>query len=321
MTNRLGLTCLAAIGALLAVTGTAHAAFPGANGKIVYLREDRRGADVEQSLVAQSPRGASRTVLRRVTDPADVPASRCWLSSPSYSPDGARLAMRACDQLATMNADGTGYRQLPLFSRPEPGANHYAFDASPSWSPDGAHLLFTSVSAYDDGFFPEETDRLAIVNPDGSSPQVLSDTQGAAPQLSTRGVIAYQVGGDVRSIHTIHADGSHARLLLRRADQPEWSPDGRRIAFVRAHWESSHFNYTDQWIYVARANGKGVRRVVHGFYPAWSPNGKRLAFVSGKPNSAGVIWSLYTSRLDGSDRRLLARTDDELVGTDWQPRP
>jgi hypothetical protein len=29
----------------------------------------------------------------------------------------------------------------------------------------------------------------------------------------------------------------------------------------------------------------------------------------------------YTIRLDGTDRRLLTRTDDELIAPDWQPLP
>jgi Tol biopolymer transport system component len=125
----------------------------------------------------------------------------------------------------------------------------------------------------------------------------------------------------VPSIHTIRPDGSGARLLFRRAVQPEWSPDGRSIAFVRLRGRNLEYREIENVICVARANGKGVRRLVRGFYPAWSPNGKRLAFVQGKLRSDRLTWSLYTIRLDGSDRRLVARSRDELVAPDWQPLP
>jgi Tol biopolymer transport system component len=215
-----------------------------------------------------------------------------------------------------MNADGTDLFQLPLFSMPEPGANHYAYDSSPSWSPDGARLVFTSVSGYDGGDGSQETDRLAIENADGSSPRVLAGAEGVGAQWSSRGLIAYEVGGKVPAIFTIRPNGSGMRLLLHRATQPEWSPDGRHLAFVR-----NQDNYLHEWIYVARANGKGARRAVRGLYPAWSPNGKRLAFVQPNVRSNRTIWSLYTIRLDGSDRRLLVRTRDELLAPDWQPLP
>jgi TolB protein len=97
----------------------------------------------------------------------------------------------------------------------------------------------------------------------------------------------------------------------------EWSPNGRRIAFVRGR----DFGDLNLGIYVAGANGKGVRRIAHGNYPAWSPDGKRLAFVRADIRQSAVIWSLYTMRVDGTDRRLLTRSDDELISPDWQPLP
>jgi Tol biopolymer transport system component len=317
MTNRLAVASVVVSAAAFAVTGTAQAAFPGANGKIVYLKENRRGTNNEQTLVAQSPRGASRTVLRHVSAPDIGPGPVCWLRSPSYSPDGSRLTLQGCaQQLGTMNADGTGLLELPLFSKPEPGANHYAYDSSPSWSPDGEQLVFTPVSGYDGGDGSQETDRLAIENADGSSPRVLGGAEGIGAQWSSRGVIAFEAVGKAPAIYTIRPNGSRMRLLLRRGTQPEWSPDGRRLAFVR-----NGDSYLHEWIYVARANGKGVRRVARGLYPAWSPNGKRLAFVQVSVRSNRARWSLYTIRLNGTDRRLLARTRDQLIAPDWQPLP
>lgn len=315
MTNRLAIASVVVTAAVPAVAGTAQASFPGANGKIVYLEQNRRGITPEQSLVAQSPRTRARTILREKWSPPV-----CWGNSPTYSPDGTKLAMQACDRLAILNADGSGFVQLPLFSRTErPSGLYYADDAAPGWSPDGKQLVFTSVSGYDDGFQPYENDVLAIRNVDGSDTWVLKGAYGGGANWSTRDLIAYSTGGNVPAIYTIRPDGSRPRLLLRRAGQPEWSPDGRHLAFVRGRWNGPNFRYFDLSIYVARENGKGVRRLVRGLYPAWSPNGRRLAFVQGTVRSGRVIWSLYTIRLDGTDRRLLVRTRDELIAPDWQP--
>jgi TolB protein len=314
MTNRLAITCLAVTVALLAVTGAAQAAFPGANGKIVYLKKDHESE--VWMLIAVSPGNRSHWPVRRTVGP--FTSQNCLANSATYSPDGARLATQACDQLATMNADGSGFLQLPMFSKPEGSSGlYYAHDSGPSWSPDGKRLVFTSVSGYDDGFMPEETDRLVIVNSDGSSPRVLNGAEGGGAEWSTRGLIAYSTGGNSPSIHTIRPNGSGMRLLLHRASGPDWSPDGRRIAFVRGR----NFSELNLGIYVAGANGKGIRRIARGVYPAWSPDGKRLAFVRADVRPGAVIWSLYTIRVNGTDRRLLARTDDELIAPDWQPLP
>jgi dipeptidyl aminopeptidase/acylaminoacyl peptidase len=57
---------------------------------------------------------------------------------------------------------------------------------------------------------------------------------------------------------------------LARGTHPEWSPDGRRIAFASPRGG----------IEVMRADGSGRRRLTEvGFgQPAWSPDGRRLAF-------------------------------------------
>ncbi len=51
------------------------------------------------------------------------------------------------------------------------------------------------------------------------------------------------------------------------ADQPAWSPRGRRIAFTRGGF-----------VWTVRADGLDERRLAQGAHPAWSPDGKRLAF-------------------------------------------
>jgi Tol biopolymer transport system component len=316
MPKRLAVSWPALAGMFLALTAGADASFPGANGKIVYLRVDPQAE--RSALVAESPSGTARTVLRR--SGAAVPGC---VGSAAYSPNGASLAMDACDRLATMSSDGSGFLELPLFSQKERETGlYYASDDDPAWSPDGTRLVFTSRSGYDDGFQPYAARRLAVMNSDGSSPRVLTGMGVGTAQWSSRGLIAFSETSDAEpAIWTIHPDGTGRRLLLRRAEQPEWSPDGRQIAFVRGRVVGRPFRTIDARIYVARANGKGVRRIVRGLYPAWSPNGKRLAFIQGNPRGDRLTWSLYTIRVDGTDRRLLARSADELLAPDWQPLP
>ena len=60
--------------------------------------------------------------------------------------------------------------------------------------------------------------------------------------------IAY-TDGDLRAVRT---DGSHQRLLVRDAESPAWSPDGRRVAYMSA---------SRGGIWVVRADGSDPRRL------------------------------------------------------------
>ena len=62
------------------------------------------------------------------------------------------------------------------------------------------------------------------------------------------------------------ADGTHRRQLVAKADQPAWSPNGRRFAFTR-----------DGYVYTVRVDGLDERRLARGAHPAWSPDGERIA--------------------------------------------
>jgi Tol biopolymer transport system component len=310
---------LASVALLGLAPASAEAAFPGGNGRIVYV-VDGNGAGQGRALVARDPSGGGRVVLRR-----GRAADGGCVGNPAFSPDGVLLALETCDSLATMAADGSGFLRLPRFSQPEgSGGLYYAHDAAPAWSPDGRRLVFVSVRGYDDGFQPYESNDLAIMRADGSGVRRLAGDQVADPQWSSRGLIAFSnaMGRDDPAVWVIRPDGSGPRRVIEQAGQPAWSPNGRRLALVRGPRGGAPFRTLDTAIYVAAADGGRLRRVARGFYPAWSPDGRRLAFIQGRPGRRGrLLWSLYTIRTDGSDRRLVARSRRELGPADWQPVP
>jgi Tol biopolymer transport system component len=99
-----------------------------------------------------------------------------------------------------------------------------------------------------------------------------------------------------------------ARLGCGPADVA-WSPNGRRLAYgCRGTPEGAR-------IYTIASDGTD-RKLLHtgtrnAFDPSWSPDGTRIVFATSSQPS-----SIYTVRLDGSGRRLLAR-DGETP--DWSP--
>ena len=73
---------------------------------------------------------------------------------------------------------------------------------------------------------------------------------------------------------------------------PVWSPDGRRLAFVR-----------DDDIWIVGADGSEPRRLTAdqaaNFDPDWSPTGDRIAFSSQRSGEVRI----WTIAADGSDAR------------------
>jgi Tol biopolymer transport system component len=120
------------------------------------------------------------------------------------------------------------------------------------------------------------------------APSPSGGSTAAAPEL------AFARGGNV---WTIGADGSRARLLVRGAYSPAWSPDGSRLAFVSAR-------SGDEEIYVARADGMGVTRLTKlpgpDLSPAWSSDGRRIVW-----SHDAEIWTMSAS--GAGKKRLVAR--------------
>jgi len=90
-------------------------------------------------------------------------------------------------------------------------------------------------------------------------------------------VVAYTAeAAGTRQIFTMSLRGGYPTQLTasdKAVSDPQWSPDGRRLAFVR-----------DDEIWVVEADGSRLTRVIakpgDGRAPRWSPDGHRLAFLS-----------------------------------------
>jgi Tol biopolymer transport system component len=95
---------------------------------------------------------------------------------------------------------------------------------------------------------------------------------------------------------------------VRRGAEPDWSPDGRRVAYGASGR-----------IWTVRANGTGVRRLQRGQAPAFSPDGHKIVYV-GPGGSVRIMGAggKRSHRLPFSEN-FPSIDDDPLEKPDWQP--
>lgn len=233
-----------------------------------------------------------------------------------------------------------------------------AYSNPVGWTADGRTLLLLETAS---GLYPDE---LWTIRPDGSGLRRLTRNKRGEldPAWSPDGTrIAFWRDDPRRgrkpeelSVHVMGGDGTGIHKVVggaagSYASDPDWSPDGRSLAFQR--WTDS--NHQDVW--VVGLGGKGLRRVTrtgHSSAPAWSPDGRSIAFSDdGVPRviapdgtgmtrlferadvqyCSGFSWSrdrriaatcgipggLFVAPADGSELRVVDRSADRAAS--WSP--
>ena len=113
------------------------------------------------------------------------------------------------------------------------------------------------------------------------------------------------------AIYTVDADGSQLQQVSAPGPgfcvYPSWSPDGRRVAYVRAE-ELTDDDGVVRDVWISEADGSEHIHVTPRIsttvflQPAWSPDGMRLAFIADDTTSEGhdPARLLHIARADGS---------------------
>ena len=215
---------------------------------------------------------------------------------PTWSPNGQQIAYEgssgtsATTGLYIVNADGTNRTQLTF-----PAAAGSCQDHLPHWSPNGAKIAAFrycgNVAVQPVIIVDVATGSITTLPVNGWYPQWSPDGQHIT-------FTAYGLQqGDLYKIKMMNPDGSNVTTLYTHVPggssgppDPEWSPDGTRIAFG---------DEGQTGIYIMNADGTGVTRIKTGRveHPSWSPDGTQILYDSAN--------ALYLTNTAGTGRVLV----------------
>lgn len=128
-------------------------------------------------------------------------------------------------------------------------------------------------------------------------------------------------GTDGYDIYAVNVDGTHERLVLcgpLDQMQPEVSPDGQRLIFVRTVGVSCCGPGSE--LYTADSDGSGVAPLfppddADDYRSDFSSDGTRIAFSRG--SGGGAVANIFTASPDGSDLRQLTTAASNVAS--WSP--
>jgi Tol biopolymer transport system component len=131
------------------------------------------------------------------------------------------------------------------------------------------------------------------------------------------------------NIYLVHPNGRGLRRLTYHGGlDPSFSPDGRRLAFVRAQASSSDLTGVGSGpFYTIDVDGAQLRAlpglggICRCTGPAWSPSGRKIASSPMQQAMRDLSNSRYTVNANGTGRRnlLTAGQYGNLGVPDWEP--
>jgi Tol biopolymer transport system component len=122
----------------------------------------------------------------------------------------------------------------------------------------------------------------------------------------------------IRKIARIGFPSTRVSNGLFSDSHPAWSPDSRKIAFIRV--SRNGLSYT---LWTMLANGGGQRQLTRGTAvaeePSWSPDGKTIVYRSS--SNGGRTFDLYTIPAAGGAARNVTRNAAGVgaLNPDWSP--
>jgi Tol biopolymer transport system component len=277
----------------------AKATFPGNGGELAYSWIDVSGKVLYSSSgidIFDAAMESSRLVFACSNDRGEGGEDDdCASGEASAAADGKRLAVVVTDyplgasppkprhRLAIVRAAGDEIGSIPLA-----GPSSY-----PAWSPDGKRVLVTRYAGSDEGS-GTVAPRLTAVDLESGEELPVAGEGASDADWSVRGEIVYVRDGD---LWATTLDGPELRMTSAGGTSPSWSPDGKRLAFVR-----------DGRIWEREGDRERQLSTLAADAPAWAPDGRQIAFLRSSGSPAGSNpRELWLMRADGRCAHLLRR--------------
>ena len=249
-----------------------------------------------------------------------------------FSDDGRQLIFQStrqgvpCDQIFTINIDGTGERRVSSGAGRTTCGYFY---------PGGKHVLYASTHGaarecppkpdFSRGYVWPIYDAYDIyrAKADGSGLTNLTNSPGydAEATIAPDGLVVFTSvrDGDME-IYSMKGDGSGVRRLTSSPGPdggPFFSWDGLRVAFrgrplgpgaelddYRSLLKQGLWRPSQLELFVMDRDGRNLSQVTKlggaNFAPSWHPDGKRLIFASNIDDPKGRNFDIYLVNLDGT---------------------
>jgi TolB protein len=261
--------------------------------------------------------------------------------SSRYDPGLKPPAWLLAAEIYLMNGDGTNVRQI---------THNTTGEGFPALSRDGKRIVFESNRLRKESD-PINWASLFVMNVDGSGETSLvpgnsatwsQDSKSIAFHASASGKSkpitglpgAASIDSDIfiLKVDDFPSKKSPARNITNNPDavddDPDWSPDGKKIAFTSHAVTDDQTNPATAEIYVIDANGKGKpRRLTNNTEeeraPDWSPDGKLIAYMcrKGDPIEGRSIGSfeICIMNADGSGQKRITNNRIHELTVSWSP--